>query len=320
MNTPDDSRIGALKQTANEFVADDCPMMAAALAYYTAFALPPLLVLIVTIAGWIWSPQAVTGQLEQQATDVVGKGGWQQMESMMQAADQQKGGVIATIVGIIALLFGATGVMVQLQAALNRAWEVQPDPEQGGIKSFLGKRVLSLAMILGVAFLLLVSLVLTAALNAMGGMLTGWLPQGVSSWVPLAINFVVSLIVFTLLFAAMFKWLPDADVRWKHMWIGAATTALLFMLGKFALGLYFSMSDQETYGAASSFVLLLLWIYYSGMIFLLGAEFTQVWAKRHGGEIAPTEGAVRVVEETRPTHSSPHEARRSAGKTRTPQR
>lgn len=316
MKPDNDSSSGTLKQTANEFSEDDCPMMAAALAYYTAFAMPPLLVLIVTVAGWIWSPEAVTGQLEQQATDVVGQGGWQQMESMMHAAHQQKGGVFATVIGLIALLFGATGVMVQLQYALNRAWEVQPDPDQGGIKTFLFKRILSLAMILAVAFLLLVSLVLTAVLNAMGGMVTGWLPEGVSSWVPAAIHFVVSLIVFTLLFAAMFKWLPDAEVQWKDVWVGAGATALLFMVGKFALGLYFSLTDQGTYGAAASFVLLMLWIYYSGMIFLFGAEFTQVWAKRHGGGIAPAEGAVRVVEQTRPAHTASNEPNRKGDKAR----
>jgi membrane protein len=292
--------VTVLKRSASEFSEDDCPMMAAALAYYTAFSLPPMLVLVVTVAGWIWSPEEVSGQVQQQVAGVIGEGGWQQLQSMMRfASEKTSGGAWAASLGILALLFGATGVMVQLQSALNRAWEVQPDPQQGGIKTFLLKRILSLAMIMAVAFLLLVSLVLTAVLKVLGTGVTGWLPDGISSWVPVAIDSVVSLMVFTLLFAAMFKWLPDADVRWRDTGIGAAATAGLFMIGKFALAVYFSLTEQGTYGAAASFVLLLLWAYYSGMIFLFGAEFTQVWARRRGDAIAPANGAVRVVRETR---------------------
>jgi len=286
---------GAVKHAVMDFVEDDCMSMAAALAYYTAFSLPPLLVLIVTVAGWIWAPEAVTGQVRRQVTDVIGEGGWQQVQSMMKAAGEQSNGTWAAIIGIIALLFGATGVMVQLQTSLNKTWEVEPDPEQGGIRHFLIKRLLSLAMIIAIAFLLLVSLVLTATLKAMAGIVTGWLPAGIATWVPLAVDFTVSLIVFTLLFAGMFKWLPD--VRWRDTWIGAVVTVLLFMAGKFALGIYFGIADTGQYGAAAAFVLLLLWAYYSGMIFLLGAEFTQVWARRDGRRILPETGAVRVVQE-----------------------
>jgi membrane protein len=221
------------------------------------------------------------------------------VREMMEAAGEQTNGGVAAILGIIALLFGATGVMVQLQASLNKAWEVQPDPQQGGVKTFAVKRLLSLAMIVAVAFLLLVSLVLTAVLQAMAGVIATWLPNWMASWAPLAIDTAVSLVVFTLLFAAMFRWLPDADVRWRDTWIGAGVTAVLFILGKFALGLYFGMSDTGRYGAAASFVLLLLWAYYSAAIFLFGAEFTQVWARRHGRRIVPEEGAVRVVKQTR---------------------
>jgi membrane protein len=287
---------GAARNAVTDFLEDDCMMMAAALAYYTAFSLPPLLVLIVTVAGWIWSPEDVTGQVEHQVTSVIGAGGWQQVHQMMESAEQTGSGW-AAIVGIVVLLFGATGVMVQLQASLNKAWEVQPDPEQGGVKNFALKRLLSLGMILAVAFLLLVSLALTTVLQVMADAVAGWLPAGISSGAPLAIDFTVSLIVFTLLFAAMLKWLPDAEVYWQDTWVGAAVTALLFMVGKFALGMYFGMSDTGQYGAAAAFVLLLLWAYYSGLIFLLGAEFTQVWARRHGREIVPEEGAVRVVQE-----------------------
>lgn len=289
----------ALKATVAGFVNDDCLSMAAATAYYTAFSLPPLLVLIVTVAGWIWSADAVTGQVEQQVTGVIGEGGWTQVQQMMEAADEQASGGWAAVVGIVALLFGATGVMVQLQASLNKAWQVQPDPQQGGVKTFAIKRLLSLAMIVAVAFLLLVSLVLTAVLRATAGYVSTWLPQGVSTWVPLAIDSAVSFVVFTLLFGAMFKWLPDAQVRWRDTWIGAAVTSLLFLVGKFALGMYFGMTDTGQYGAAAAFVLLLLWAYYSAAIFLFGAEFTQAWARQHGRKIVPEKGAVRVVQDTR---------------------
>ncbi len=288
-----------LKRTITHFSDDDCPMMAAALAYYTAFSLPPLFVLIITVAGLIWSADAVEGQLETQVTSVIGEGAWQQIQTMMEAAREHQQGMVAALIGIGALLFGATGVMVQLQAALNKTWEVQPDPDQGGVKNFLTKRLLSLAMIIAVTFLLLVSLVLTTVLNAMADVVSGWLPAGVATWVPLAVNFAVSFFIFTLLFAGMFKWLPDANVCWRDTWIGAIATALLFMAGKLLLALYFSRSDTGGYGAASSLVLLLVWVYYSSMIFLLGAEFTQVWASRHGRPISPDDGAVRVIHQTK---------------------
>lgn len=304
--------VAALKATVSEFLEDDCMTMAAAIAYYTAFSLPPLLVLIVTVAGWIWSAEDVTSQVEQQVSDVIGEGGWVQVRQMMEAAGEQGSGP-AAIIGIVALLFGATGVMVQLQASLNRAWEVQPDPDQGGVKTFAFKRLLSLTMIIAVAFLLLVSLVLTAVLQAMAGVIASWLPTWMASWAPQAIDSVVSLVVFTLLFGAMFRWLPDADVRWRDTWIGAGVTGLLFIAGKFALGLYFGMSDTGQYGAASSFVLLLLWAYYSAAIFLFGAEFTQVWARQHGRRIVPEEGAVRVVQESRRVDESDAEAAAGRG-------
>ncbi|MEX0702343.1 MAG: YihY/virulence factor BrkB family protein [Planctomycetales bacterium] len=284
-----------LSATFSEFSEDDCLTMAAALAYYTAFSLPPLLLLIVTVAGWIWSPDAVTGQIEEQVGGVIGQGGWQQVETMMRAAGGRDDGLIAALVGGGVLLFGATGVMAQLQHALNRAWEVEASAKSGGIRHFFFKRVLSLGMILGVAFLLIVSLVLTAVLNATAAHVQTWLPAALQGWTPFVVHACVNLIVLTLLFAAMFKWLPDAEVEWRDTWIGAGTTALLFLAAKFALGIYFGMQRAETYGPAASFVLILLWVYYSSIVFLLGAEFTQVWARRRGARIEPSPGAVRIL-------------------------
>ncbi|MEX0715469.1 MAG: YihY/virulence factor BrkB family protein [Planctomycetaceae bacterium] len=282
--------------TFTEFSEDDCLTMAAALSYYTAFALPPLLLLIVTVAGWIWSPEAVTGQIRDQVSGVIGSGGWQQIETMMNEAASRDDGRLAAIVGIAVLIFGATGVMAQLQHALNRAWQVEVSAKHGGIRNFIFKRMLSLGMILGIAFLLIVSLVLTAVLNATADQVRSWLPAMLQGWTPLVVHALVTLVILTLLFAAMFKWLPDAEVEWRDTWIGAGATAVLFLAAKFALGVYFGMQDAQTYGPAASFVLILLWVYYSSIVFLLGAEFTQVWARRRGARITPSPGAVRIVQ------------------------
>jgi len=292
--------VGALiRTTAQEFRDDECPSMAAALAYYTALAMPPLLVMIVSVAGWIWGPEDVRGQLEQQVTNVVGEGGWKQIQTMMQTAEHQEHrGIIATVLSLGLLLFSATGVMLQLQSALNKAWGVMPDPAAGGFKAFIMKRLLSLAMILGIAFLLIVSLLMTAALSVVSARLNALLPAGDEGWIAHVINLVVNAVVFTSLFAAMFKWLPDAVIRWRDTLVGAGITAALFLIGQFGMGIYFGMKEEGTYGVASSFVLLLLWVYYSSMIFLLGAEFTQVWARLRGMEITPEPGAVRVERQT----------------------
>jgi membrane protein len=287
--------VNLIRTTAKEFSDDECPSMAAALAYYTALAMPPLLVLILSVAGRIWGPEDVRGQLELQVTNVVGEGGWKQIETMMQSADQQEGrGILATVLSTALLLFSATGVMLQLQSALNKAWGVMPDPAAGGIKVFVAKRLLSLAMILGIAFLLIVSLVLTAVLKFFSSYLNSLLPAGDEGGVALAVSLLVNAVVFTSLFAAMFKWLPDAVIRWRDTLVGAGITAALFLIGQFAMGIYFGTKQSGAYGVASSFVLLMLWVYYSSMIFLLGAEFTQVWAHYAGREITPEPGAVRV--------------------------
>jgi membrane protein len=209
-------------------------------------------------------------------------------------------GLLPTIVGIGGLILGATGAFGQLQAALNRAWEVAPDPRQGGVRGFLVKRLFSFGMILSVAFLLLVSLVLSAALSAFSGTLGRMLPNGLSVTLLQVLNLTVSFLVITALFATIFKVLPDAKVAWRDVWVGAAVTALLFVVGKFLIGFYLGRSNPgQAFGAAGSLALLFAWVYYSAMILLFGAEFTQAWVERNGGSIAPQRGAVRVVEETK---------------------
>jgi membrane protein len=290
-----------LKDSGKEFMDDGCPTQAAALSYYTIFSLPPLLLLILLILGAVLDPREVQAQLEGQFGALMGPSASEQIRTILQQAHQSgSGGPLATVLSIAALLFGATGAFGQLQAALNRAWEVTPDPDKGGWKAVLLKRVFSFGMILSIAFLLLVSLAVSAALSAFGGALGTVLPSGISATLLQIVNQLVSLLVIAGLFAAIFKVLPDARVAWRDVWVGAAFTALLFVVGKFLIGLYLGQSNPgRAFGAAGSLAVMFVWVYYSSMILLFGAEFTQTWAKRHGKGIAPDKGAVRVLEEKR---------------------
>lgn len=291
------------KSSVNDFLEDDCSTQAAALSYYTIFSLPPLLLVLLTILGAVLDPQDVRGQLETQIGALMGPTATEQIRSILtQVHGPGSGGVIATVVGIVGLLLGAGGAFGQLQGALNRAWEVKPDPHQGGLRSFVLKRLFSFGMILSVAFLLLVSLVVSTALSAFGGTLGRMLPDGISGSVLQLANVVLSLVVIAALFAAIFKVLPDAKVSWKDVWVGAGVTAVLFVVGKFLIGFYIGRSNPgQAFGAAGSLAVLFAWVYYSAMIVLFGAEFTQAWVERNGGSIAPEPGAVRVVEDARTT-------------------
>lgn len=288
--------LSILKRAFRDFSDDECPVRAAALAYYTVFALPPLLVLLLMLAGLLWDPQDVQRAMETQFASLLGREGAATIHGMIQSADRPgSGGLFATVLSLGMLLFGATGAFLQLQSALNRAWEVKPDPDQGGVKLFLTKRLLSVGMILGVAFLMLVSLALSALISALGDTLT-FIPAPVLY----VVNFAVSFGVMTLLFAAIFRILPDATIEWRDVWVGALVTSLLFVGGKFVLGLYLGRSSPgDAFGAASALAVILVWVYYAGMIVLFGAEFTQSWAKHRGAEIRPEEGAIRIEREAR---------------------
>lgn len=282
-----------VKAAAKDFGEDECGVRAAALAYYTVFALPPLLILLIMIAGLVWDPQDVQRAIESQFAGMIGQSGAQQIHTIITQADRPgSGGAFATVASLAGLLFGATGAFLQLQGALNRVWEVKPDPEQGGVRNFITKRLLSLGMVLGIAFLLAVSLALTAGISAVGGAI-----GGVPDPLLYAIDLVLTLGTLTLLFAAMFKVLPDAEVAWRDVWVGGVVTALLFVAGKFAIGFYLGRSNPgSAFGAAGALAVVLIWAYYAGMILLFGAEFTQQWARQRGGGIRPEKGAVRVVE------------------------
>lgn len=293
-----------VRRTLADFSRDDCPQMAAALAYYTLFSLPPLLVLVLFIAGAVAQPGAIEGRMASQMASVVGPEATRQIERLIAGANARLaggGGVVPTLLGVAALAFGASGAFTQLQRALNRAWEVAPAPagsRLARVRSVLLKRLLSFGMILGTGFLLLVSLGVSALLSMLGTEIERVLPGELPLHASHALDLGISLFVITLLVAAIFKVLPDARVAWRDVWVGAAATSVLFVLGKFAIGFYLGRSDLgEVFGAAGSLVMVLAWIYFSALLFLLGAEFTQVWARRYGKQIEPARGAVRVRRE-----------------------
>jgi membrane protein len=291
-----------LKASGGSFLEDDCQTQAAALSYYTTFSLPPLLMVLLLILGALVDPQDIRGQLEIQMGALMGPAATEQIRSILAQLHQPgSGGTLATVLSVAGLVLGASGAFGQLQAALNRTWGVAPDPQQGGVKAFMVKRLFSFGMILSVAFLLLVSLVLSAGLSAFGGALGRMLPEGVSTTLLQILNLAISLLVITAVFAAIFKVLPDARVAWRDVWVGAGVTALLFVIGKFLIGFYIGRSNPgQAFGAAGSLAVLLVWVYYSSMIVLFGAEFTEAWVERRGGVITPERGAVRVLEEKRP--------------------
>jgi membrane protein len=246
----------------------------------------------------------------EQVGGLVGSEGAGLIETMIQSAQQPGTGMVATILGVIGLLLGALGAFGQLQDALNTIWEVKPKPG-GGVLAILRDRLLSLGMVLVVGFLLLVSLVVSAGLAAVGNFMAGLLPD--SELLLQVLNFVLSFAVITVLFALMFKYLPDAKIAWGDVWIGAAITALLFTIGKVLIGLYLgNASVTSSYGAAGSLAVLLLWMYYSAQIFFLGAEFTQVYANRFGSRVVPAENAERVTAEDRAEQGIPKEGQTAA--------
>jgi membrane protein len=291
--------VAIVKQSGKDFIEDDCMDAAASLSYYTIFSLPAILVLLLTLISAVMDPSDVKGGLEGQLQTMMGPSAGEQVRTIIQQAEQKPhGGFLPTILGIAGLIFGATGAFGQLQKTLNRAWNVEPDPNQGGFKNFLSKRIFSLGMILVVAFFLLVSLVISTALTGAGGRLSSILPSGLSGPLLEVFNTVISLAVITALFAALFKVMPDAKITWRSVWVGAAVTAVLFVLGKFVIGFYLGRSNPgQAYGAAGSLAVLLLWVYYSSLILLFGAEFTETWAERRGEGIEPEPGAVRVRRE-----------------------
>lgn len=296
--------IELFKQTFNEWSEDKAPRLAAALSYYTAFSLAPILVIALWVVDFFYGDKSAGQQLLlDEIGGLAGQQGQDMVRGMLEASQNFSGNMISVIVGVVALIFGATGVFGQLEESLNTIWEVKPKPKQGILK-LIKNRFLSFTMVLGVGFLLLVSLVISALLTALSNWSNGIFP----GWeiVIQVINFVVSFLVTTMLFALIFKYVPDAKVRWRDVWLGAGFTALLFTLGKFLIGLYLgNSSTAEQFGAAGSLVVILLWVYYFAQISFFGAEFTQVYANKYGQQIVPSENAVALTDYDRAQQGIP---------------
>jgi len=283
-----------LKQTFNEWLQDKAPQLGAALAYYTVFSLAPLILVLLAIVGVIFrdDPAGAWDKITQQMSYFLDPSAVQVVQDIAQKASQPGKSALATVIGIALALFGASAVFGQLQDALNTIWGVKAKPAQG-IWGFLRSRFLSFAMVAGVCFLLLVSLAIEALLKGFSHYIQSVLPGGIV--IALSVYLIFDFAVVVLLFALIFKSLPDVKIQWRDVWIGAVMTAILFGIGKWLLGFYLgSGAAASAYGAASSLITLLLWVYYSSQILLFGAEFTQVYAARAGREFEPDEYAVRV--------------------------
>lgn len=294
--------LAIVKNTGIEWYEDDAPRLAASLAYYTLLSTAPLSLLCVSIVGLFFGERAARGQVAGQIGTVTGPEAATAIQDIILNAHQSQASIMSTVAGTALLLVGASGVFGELQTALNTMWGVKPKPGRG-FRGFVRDRFFSFTMVLGVAFMLLVSLAVSAWLSAAGKLLAGSLPGGEALWQVL--NFLLSFAVITLLFALIFKVVPDARIRWRDVTVGAAMTAFLFTLGKFLLGLYLGKSTvASTYGAAGSVVAFVVWVYYASQILFLGAEFTQVYARTLGKPIAPDAHAVRVSEPPRPEDKS----------------
>lgn len=263
------------------------------ISYYTIFSLPGLGVIVINLAGYFYGTEAITNQISTQIEGIIDPATARAIEKIIARAYTSEGITLSSVISILTLFFGATGVFYQIQQTLNIMWEVEPRPERYLLK-YLQDRLFSFGMILAIGFVLLVSLILSSLINAF----SEWITTSLFGIVELALKLLdisLSLAVTTLLFAAIFKFLPDVEIRWKDVWVGALVTSLLFVAAKYALSLYFAYSSPGSiYGAAGSIILVMLWTTYSGLILLYGAEFTQVYARRYGATIKPSPHAVSI--------------------------
>ncbi|MBB1601862.1 YihY/virulence factor BrkB family protein [Variovorax sp. UMC13] len=269
------------KQAFLSWKSDYAPSMGAALAYYTVFSVAPLLLIVISVAGLVFGQEAARGEIFAQLSGLMGAQGALAVQGMLEAVNKPREGIIATVIGIGLLIVGATTVFGELQDAMDRIWRAPARDTRGGVLSLLRVRLLSFSMIMGIGFLLMVSLVASAALAALGK----WWSPVFGGWATLAqgVNFVFSFGMVTVIFAMIYKLMPRVKVEWRDVWVGAGVTALLFTVGKHLIGLYIGKSSVASgYGAAGSLVVVLVWVYYSAQIFLLGAEFTWVYARRYG--------------------------------------
>ncbi len=292
------------RQALSSWQNDYAPSMGAALAYYTVFSVAPLLLIVISVAGLVFGEEAARGEIFAQLSGLMGAQGALAVQGMLEAVNKPTEGLIATVIGIVLLVVGATTVFGELQDAMDRIWRAPALDKSGGVMGILRVRLLSFSMIMGIGFLLMVSLVASAALAALGK----WWSPVFGGWATLAqaVNFIFSFAMVTIVFAMIYKLMPRVRVQWRDVWVGAGVTALLFTIGKHLIGLYIGKSSVASgYGAAGSLVVVLVWVYYSAQIFLLGAEFTWVYAHSYGSlkseplpdaaDTSPTRDAVATV-------------------------
>ena len=300
---------GLLRTTAGEWSEDKVPRLGAALAFYSVLSIAPLLLIAIAVAALVFGREAASGQLVQEIRGVVGEEGAKAIRDMLKNAQKPGSGIFATLIGFATLLFAASGVFGQLQDAMNTIWEVQPK-EGRGIFGMVKDRFFSFAMVLGTGFLLLTSLVLSTTVAATFGYLGGLAP-GLKPLLAVG-DILVSAVVVTLLFALIYKLLPDARIAWRDVWVGAGLTTALFLIGKALIGVYLGRSSYgSAYGAAGSLVVLLVWIYYSSQILFFGAEFTKVYANAYGGRIEPSKDAEPVTARMRAQQGIPRNEKHS---------
>ena len=296
------------RKTAAAWFKADPFRQSAVVAYYAIFSIPPLLVIIIAAAGLAFGREAVQGHISKQISSAIGSNTAEQVEEIIRRASERETSVIATIVSVVTLVIGATGVFAQLQTSLNQIWEVKVTAKKMLLKT-LRDRLFSFGLIVSICFLLLVSLVITTALEGLGNWIRSNLPDFMLLVFKL-LNFIISFMVISVLFGLMFKILPDAKVRWRHVTIGSMVTAFLFILGKYGLGVYFGKAEPASiYGTAGSIVLLMLWVSYSCMIVFFGAEFTRQFAAHYGYKVIPGRGASLInPEEDKELVKEKHEA------------
>lgn len=282
-----------IQEIYKEWTADNCFQLAAALSYYTIFSLAPMLIIIITIAGYFFGREAVSGELYHQIKGLVGPDGAKGVQDIVERTYLEKDGFIATVIGIGTLVSSATLTFTALQNSLNIIWKVQLDPKSGILRVLIN-RLLSFSMVLGIGFFLMISLVLDAVLAILNNYIVRILDEG-SLLVVTIIGFLVANGILLLMFAVIFKFLPDARIKWRHVWQASILTTILFSGGKYLIGYYIGQSNlTSTYGAAASVVITILWINYSSWIFFVGAEYAYVYARRRGEEILPAKYAVKV--------------------------
>ena len=286
--------LGLLKDTFDEWTQDNAARLGAALAYYALFSIAPVLIIVVAVAGLVFGEAAAQGKIVEAIQGVIGADAANVIQSIIQNVRESGSGLLATIIGLVTIVLGASGLFSALKDALNAIWEIAPSPDRG-LLGAIRDRILAIVFVLGIGFLLMAALAVSTAVAALSQFVGDALPGGAFAWQ--AVNFGVLFAILTVLFAMIYRILPDARIAWRDTWIGALFTSLLFTIGIVLLGLYLGRSSVgSTYGAAGSLVVILIWVYYSAQIFFFGAEFAQVYANKYGSRLLPDAGARRVVE------------------------